>query len=413
MNQSVAHNNKSAIESVKSRFVRVPSANTYPRFKDLITGIDQADADILAHYYRKNGGVNQDHHSNYLLGCLPWLYGETFAPNGPQFINDCLNLWQPSDIKPSGNKVAAAEVAPFLEFVSRWFPVEEERIYFLWWLAWTIRKPEERLTATPLLRSEHGTGKGFFAECLMSGLMHKTSVALTSLKDVVGDFNDVIEGKTLIIIDEVYKSKKSTTDSLKSVQGNKTLALRRKHKPVVVVDNYINFIITSNDHIPLTLEQGDRRFWVPQFLRHRESLQETESFINDNLKPWLLKGGFQLVRDYLEQGDLNRFRPSHAPMTASKQEILGFTTEDRLSDTLSAFLGAEKVVTLKQLKLQFSEDLHNLSDATIASTLVGLGCQQKRTNSGRYYITEYGIECGLSTSSTPKDLESNVNNDRF
>jgi len=215
------------------------------------------------------------------------------------------------------------------------------------------------------------------------------------------------------LIDEVYKSKKSTTDSLKSIQGNKTLALRRKHKPVVVMDNFINFIITSNDHIPVTLEQGDRRFWVPQFLKHKADLQETESFINDKLKPWLFAGGFQLVRDYLEQGDLGRFRPSHAPMTASKQEILGFTTEDRLTETLSGFLEKEKVVTLKLLKQRFSEDLQNLSDATIASTLTSLGCQQKRTNSGRFYITKFGLESGLSTSITPKELEANISNTAF
>ncbi|QTS84934.1 hypothetical protein JLK41_16595 [Ectopseudomonas khazarica] len=400
------NNNTSAIEAVKSRFVRIPSNNTYPRFRDLITNIDQSDAGILADFYRKCGG--SEHDSVYLLACLPWAYGEGFKPNAAPILDGGLiNLWQPSKIQPSGVKVTKEQVAPFVEFLERWFPDQLERHYFGWWLSHTVRKPEERIIATPVLRSDHGVGKGFLVETLLSGLLGRSSVAVCGLKDVVGDFNDVIESKTLLLIDEVYKSKKSTTDALKSFQGNATIPLHRKHKPTITIDNYLNFIVTSNDHLPLVLEKGDRRFWIPAFIRHRESVTETASFLNDTFKPWLLAGGFQLVRDYLEQIDLSKHRPTDAPpMTVSKQELMGFSTTDKLEDVLSAVVEANSVLTVKWVKQKYADEFeHGLSEMAIANALLKMGCIQRKTKHQRYYITSFGFESGITLTSTAKELE--------
>lgn len=405
-------NNKQqqAIESVKSRFVRIPSNNSFPRFRDIVTNIDQADAGILTDYYRRSGGVS-DIESQYLLGCLSWCYGEGFQPNAPAVLGGGLiNLWQPPKIKPLGNKVTKEQVPLFIEFLNRWFNDDAERSYFLWWLSHTVRKPETRIIATPVLRSEHGIGKGFLAECLLSGLLGKSSVAVCGLKDIVGSFNDVIEGKTLVLVDEVYKSKKSTTDALKSFQGNATVPLHRKHKPTITVDNFLNFIITSNDHLPLVLEKGDRRFWIPAFLRHKESVSETASFLNDRFKPWLLNGGFQVLRDYLEQVDLSEHRATDAPpMTASKQELMGFSTTDKLEDILTAVVEANAVITVKWVKEHCANDFeHPLTDVAIANGLLSMGCQQRRTKHQRYYITPFGFESGLTIDATAKELEQQL-----
>ncbi|MCY1282311.1 hypothetical protein D9M70_311440 [compost metagenome] len=410
MNQALPQNNNKAIEAVKSRFVRIPSQNTYPRFRDLVTGIDQADAGILEHFNSQNGG-SKEHKAEYLLACLPWAYGEGFRPSAGSVLDGGLiNLWKPSEVVPSGVKVSPEQVAPFLEFLARWFPDEIERRYFGWWLSHIVRKPEQRIIATPVLRSEHGVGKGFLVETLLAGLLGKSSVAVCALRDVVGDFNDVVEGKTLLLIDEVYKSKKSTTDALKSFQGNKTIPLHRKHKPTITIDNYINFIITSNDHLPLVIEKGDRRFWIPAFIKHRESVQETAEFINDKLKPWLKNGGFQLVRDYLEQADLLKYRPTDAPpMTVSKQELMGFSTADKLEELLADVVEKNKVLTVRWIKDALEREFdHPLSDMSVANTLLNLGCKQRRTKSQRYYITPFGFESGLTTESAPRELEASL-----
>lgn len=412
-NTAPAVNNKKAIEAVKERFVRLPSANTFPRFRDTITGIEQADAAILCHYYNKHAtSTDNTPEAQYLINCLDWVYGEGFQPMAGNVINGgLLNLWKPSSVQPSGQTVKPEQVAPFLEFLRRWFPNDLERQYFGWWLSHTVRRPESRIIATPVLRSQHGIGKGFLVETLLSSLLGKSSVAVCGLKDVVGDFNDVVEGKTLLLIDEVYKSKKSTTDSLKSFQGNATIPLHRKHKPTITIDNYLNFIVTSNDHLPLMLEKGDRRFWIPGFITHKESVGETAEFINTVLKPWLEnENGFQLVRDYLEQVDLSKFRPTDAPpMTTSKQELMGFSTTDKLEEILADVVEQNKVLTVQWVKSAFSGEFdHGLSDIAIANALLAIGCKQRRTKTCRYYITPNGFESHLSLESTPKELEASL-----
>ncbi|MFV1943669.1 primase-helicase family protein [Pseudomonas luteola] len=400
------NNTQQALKAVKDRFVRVPSKNKFPTFKDLVTGIEQQDTFILRDCFKINGGkdLSGDDLVNYLDVC----YGDGFLPNGPAVLDGGLaNLWESPKLKPTGVKVTKQDVEPFIEFLRRWFPDDEERDYFGWFLAHIVRKPEQRIIATPVLRSEHGVGKGFLCETLIANLLGRKSVAMCGLKDIVGDFNDVIEGKTFIMIDEVYKSKKSTTDHLKSIQGNSTLALHRKHKPTVTVDNYISFVITSNDHIPIMLEKGDRRFWVPKFIKHKETVRETDHFLNDVFKPWLLDGGFQLVRDYLEQVDLSKYRATSAPpVTNSKQELMGFSTVDKLEESIKDYVEENKVVTVKHIKLMFDSDYeHGLQETVVASTLMALGCKQRRTKHTRFYITPFGFESGLTLDSSAKELE--------
>ncbi|MGO2241010.1 MAG: primase-helicase family protein [Halomonas sp.] len=397
-----------AIEAVKDRFIRLPSSNTFPRFKDVVTDTEQADPAILCNYYSKQS-ASPSPDPQYLLNSLDWVYGEGFQPNGHRVLTEgLLNLWQPPAIQPSGNKVVRSQVSLFLEFLKRWVPNDMERNYFGWWLAHTVRKPEERVIATPVLRSEHGVGKGFLVETLLANLIGKRSVAVCGLKDVVGDFNDVVEGKTLLLIDEVYKSKKSTTDALKAFQGNATIPLHRKHKPTITIDNYINFIVTSNDHLPLMLEKGDRRFWVPEFIKHKESQAETSDFINSKLKPWLLDGGFQLVRDYLEQVNLSSFRVTDAPPpTTSKTEMMGFSTTDRLEEILSSVIETHPVLSVQWVKSKIDGDFEKgISEINIASALLSLGCKMKRGSSQKYYITPKGLEDGYSTATPPRQLEA-------
>jgi len=159
--------------------------------------------------------------------------------------------------------------------------------------------------------------------------------------------------------------------------------------------------------LPLVLEKGDRRFWIPAFIRHKESVQETASFLNDTFKPWLLDGGFQLVRDYLEQIDLSKHRPTDAPpMTVSKQELMGFSTTDKLEEVLSGVVEANAVLTVKWVKQQYADEFeHGLSDTAIVNALLEMGCKQRRTKAQRYYITPFGFESNLSLNSTSKELE--------
>jgi hypothetical protein len=192
------NNNTAALNATKERFVRLPSNTTSPRFRDLVTGIEQSDARILSHYYSRQGG--RDLVAAQLLEVLDVVYNETFKPGACAIIRDgtgsSLNLWKQAGLRPSANAVETTDIGPFIEFMKRLLPEDLERHYFCWWLAHTVRHPEQRIIATPVLRSEHGVGKGFLVETLMAGLIGLDSVAVCRMNDLTGSFNDIIEGKT-------------------------------------------------------------------------------------------------------------------------------------------------------------------------------------------------------------------------
>lgn len=375
-----------AQSAVRARFVLVPSANNQPRFRDLITGIDQQGAYILQKYYRDHGGKEKS--ANDLLFTLPVVYGETFVPNAPPVVNGLLNLWTPPSLQPSGAVVSQADVPLFMEYMRRMFPVQEERLYFMQWLAHCIRYPDKRINATPVLRSDHGTGKGFLVKALIAPMLGKRSVAQCGLRAIVGAaFNDVLEGKTLVVIEEVYHSKKNTTDALKSLQGGDAISLNRKHKPAVMIDNYLNFIITSNDHIPLMIEESDRRNWFPQFIQHKESQLETAHFLSNLLAPWLDDGGLQLVRDYLEGIDLTTFDRHTTPTTESKRDMLGHSSQDKLLELLRGVMGEHPVLTTKVIKDSLYGEVDRVpSDVAIASALTSLGYRRRRLKAGKLWV---------------------------
>jgi len=402
------HNNNTAAETaVKERFVRLPSLTAQPRFRDLVTGIEQGDAYILLDYHRRMGGHSSD--AQHLLGCIEMVYGETFKPGTYAIVRNAsgslLNLWTAPSVKPSKQTATKEKVEPFIGFLRRLFPNDIERNYFGWWLAHAVRHPEQRIIATPVLRSEHGVGKGFLIETLMAGLIGRNSVAVCRMGDITGQFNDILEGKTILLIDEVDGASNKTMQELKSLTGSSLITLRRKFKPSINIENYINFIIASNFTDAIKIEPGDRRFWIPEFIGHMTSRHETESFINQTLKPWLLDNGLQLVRDFLESIDLTTYSPtSSAPMTTSKKQLMDVEGTEQLDEIIGEAISQHKVLTINWLSQHCERANLSTNEAALSKALKSVGCTLKRSKAQRYYITSLGHRSGLSERSKPTEL---------
>lgn len=397
--------NQQALSKVKERFVMLPGKGQSAQFRDLITNIDQGYAGILKDFYKKSGG-NNDIEPSYLLGCLEYLYGEGFAPNAPRILpNGLLNTWQPHSITFSGVVASAENAAPFLDFMGRMFPIKEERDYMLWWIAHAILKPEQKIVATPVLRSKQGIGKTFLIGTLMRGIMGR-SADVCSLGDIVGTFQDALIGRTTLLIDECYVDKRRTTNVLKVYQSNETIMINRKHLPMITIENKLNLMVASNDYDPIYFESSDRRFFFPQFIEYKINQAESKQFIGQ-LADWLKGGGFQIVRDYLQGVDLSAYSPyDPAIMTESKQARLGWSLEDKIGEQVEKIISSVCVVNVSLVKENLDIDSQQpISERKIAAVLELLGCISKRTDEGVLHITPHGTDSGFTKDSTPKSLK--------
>lgn len=404
-NAAPSNNNKKAIQAVKERFIRLPYRPN--QFQDTFTNTMMAEPAILCDYYHKNGGGFNEVEPAYLLACLDWVYGDAFQPSGPAILpGGLLNTWKPHRVGYSGCKVNESDVQPFLEYMERMFPVDSERHYMMWWIAHAIRRPNQKIIATPVLRSRQGVGKTFLVGNLMRGIMG-SSADVCTLSDVVGSFQDALVGKTTLLIDECYIDKRRTTNVLKMFQSNDTLIINRKNLPQSTIENKINFAIASNDFDPVYFESSDRRFFIPQFIEYKVSQAESKAFIA-RLAHWLSdQNGYQLVRDYLELvnlDDYNAYDP--ALMTDSKQDRLGWSLEDQIAEQVQRLIDDVFVVNVAYIKRNLSiESQQPISDRKIAAVLEQVGCKSKRTDTGVLHITPYGIDSGLSKDTQAKVLK--------
>ena len=279
---------------------------------------------------------------------IPFVIGETFAPQVPEAIVRLgnglyFNTYAPPLIQYNPEfSSESSTVKPFTDFLSRLFPKEDERQTFLHWLAATVARPEWRCDWSPVLRSDEGTGKNVLWTQIIQPLVGKPNAPIVPLDKAVAKHAADIYHSVAVYIDEVYSNKKAATDRLKPFITADDVFLDKKYMAQYRFEANFNVLISSNDDVPLYIEEGDRRFWIPERLRHKEEPKETATFISQELIPWLKdESGLQLIRNFLEEvvEDVNpQMFLETPPMTQAKRSILVEDQTDTRKEKLKQFI---------------------------------------------------------------------------
>lgn len=131
----------------------------------------------------------------------------------------------------------------------------------------TMKAPYHNYEANGFIVSN--TGKGYFINKIAKpilGTYNATSVTISNIED---QFNSWLEGKLLVLIDEVdvddFKEKGRVSARLRNYITEPTIALRRMQTAAVEVQNYTSFIFSSNRPQPVFIPQSDRRYNVGNF----------------------------------------------------------------------------------------------------------------------------------------------------
>lgn len=282
----------------------------------------------------------------HIFDALGYIQQDAYEPreHGIMLRNGriTLNKWVPSQVKPqNAHVVSETDLRIWREFLERWFPIEEEREFFEQWLAVTTMRPEIHVDMAPLIRSEQGVGKNFLMDQVIAPLSGVTNAKTTNLTQLVGDFSGDLFESTVILVDEVYANKKQTADRLKNKVTDRRARVNIKYQPQYEMPLFYNLLMFSNAEVPLYIEENDRRWWIPQFIKHRESRSETASFLTTEMLPWVTHDGLQILAkhfwDVAKETDFSIF--NEAPLTPSKTAIeavdLKPEYQDRLRDWLS------------------------------------------------------------------------------
>jgi len=126
----------------------------------------------------------------------------------------------------------------------------------------------QKLQKTMFLYSGPGTGKTMLTWFLREMVLGpKITTKTANEKIITGQFNKELEGKCLLVLEEMSNSKSADwitfANRLKDFIDSDTLMIEEKYKTPYSVANITNLIISSNNSKTIRLDRDDRRYFIP------------------------------------------------------------------------------------------------------------------------------------------------------
>jgi hypothetical protein len=180
-----------------------------------------------------------------------------FSPH----LTATINTWRVPPFRQLG--ISRADWGPFEALLEFMFPIEEERDMITFWLAWCLQNETDKPGWAPFLYSQtKGSGKSTFALIAAKLFGEDNSSTENNVSKLVSRFNAPVLEKKFVICEELHIQPGSDkANAVKTFITERHTMTEHKGHDVQQVEQVCAFIFTTN-HIPLWLEQGDRRFYV-------------------------------------------------------------------------------------------------------------------------------------------------------
>ena len=158
-------------------------------------------------------------------------------------------------------------IEPFLNHIRTVIANNNEEVYkyILVWIASILQKPNFKTGTALVILGKQGSGKNLFTNVICKLMARYANENVTSIDSVVGKFNAILENKKLLVLNELQSidaNKYLNSDALKSIITDYKININQKNEPERLAENVANFIMVSNNNIPIKIENSDRRYLV-------------------------------------------------------------------------------------------------------------------------------------------------------
>ncbi len=258
---------------------------------------------------------------------FPKVAGVCFKPNLPplSIIEDKLNIYiqQPS-IRRQG------DAGPFLDLVGKLLPDVTDQQILLSYCAAMVQNVGKKFQYAVVLQGTEGNGKTIISKCLEYAIGEKYTHCPLA-EDLGNKFNDYIENKLLITVEEVHlQGKRELLDALKPLITNNRVEVQPKGGKKRMVDNFTNWFLCTNHKDAIIKTKSGRRYAI--FFTAQQSIDDIVSCGMDGdyfpkLWNWLRDGGFEIVNDYLHTYKIvEKFNPAggchRSPRTSTEDQVI-------------------------------------------------------------------------------------------
>lgn len=250
-----------------------------------------------------------------------------YEPGRGMILEDgSVNLWKGWGVDPADR--VEVPLDPFFRLVDRFFVNDDSaKEWFLRWCAVQFQVPGIKLFSAVLFYSRtHGVGKSWLGQTL-GRVFGPDNFSEIAPSDLASQFNSWAAKKQFVLADEVVTaSRRVDSSKLKNLITQNKLTVNEKYSPRYVLENRVNYMLTSNDPVPIYVEDADRRFFVWEVVANErfdsEEANVYRSWIEDDVAM------ASLHRWFLEF-DLGDFNPSNAAYeTTARADLIELGRSD-------------------------------------------------------------------------------------
>ena len=187
-----------------------------------------------------------------------------FYSLNPKHVSLYHGLYYRSDIPI--DEIDFNRIQPFLDHLR--YVVCDNNIelynYILDWVSFIIKNPNGKTGSVLCITGEQGSGKNTFTNVIQE-MLHWYSRTLEDIDHILGRWNALMENKKLIVGNEIEAfgdSKHTAWNKFKHLNTEDVITFEEKNEPKRQSENYLNFILVSNNDIVAPIEKTDRRFLV-------------------------------------------------------------------------------------------------------------------------------------------------------
>ena len=256
---------------------------------------------------------------------FPLYSNIVFKPNNVDGKRNDLNIW-PGFKAQEVSVVDMDIVNAFINHIQKvWASDDEEHYnYIMSWLAQVIQTPEKKTEVAILLTGGQGTGKTLPCDILLQRVFgDNISLTASGLGSLTQRFNGCTMGKIFANVNElsvVDDSFSASFDKMKSLITDRYLQVEKKGLEHIKIDNYTNFIMTTNHRHTMKIEADDRRYFCIEvsdiYKQNTEYFQTFMEILDNDVAGNHLFTYFKHY-DTAKMVNLRKF-----PMTQVKQDML-------------------------------------------------------------------------------------------
>jgi hypothetical protein len=224
--------------------------------------------------------------------------------------DDIFNLWNGFSIsKEEADESNEEDAKPILDHIKElWCKNNEETYnYILNLFSHYIQKPHIKTGVLLALKSKQGGGKGIILNKLHKIIGDDHYIQNSNAEYLFGNFNGQLEGKIVCNLDEaLWGGDKKKEGMMKNKITESSQQINKKNKEIYSVDDYVNYIITTNNDWFAGVTEDDRRHYCLE-LDNKLSGRMTEDTIH-SVQP-VIDAPAEAFAKVLYNRDISDFKP--------------------------------------------------------------------------------------------------------